>query len=182
MLSQHRTCQLGLLLLLAACGDEGGEGKPAVASASADGKVGKNDPEVLVSDLNDAEWKSACSDLGDVLSRTRGGGHSSCILQSLLSEIFGQSCMEVYDTCIETPPTSVECDDKPTDCDASLREVDACLVTQAEFIVKATEDLDCESSIEVFNDVKAESENQKRSAECQRVEDKCPSWDDKNGQ
>jgi len=182
MLSQHRTCQLGLLLLLAACGNEGSADKSAAASASADGKVGKNDPEVLVSDLNEAEWKSACDDLGDVLSRTRGGAHSSCILQSLLGEIFGQSCMELYDSCIETPPSSVECDEKPKDCEASLREIDSCLVTEAEFLAKTMEDLDCSSSLEVFNDIKAEAESRKRSPECQRVDDKCPGWDDENAQ
>jgi hypothetical protein len=143
---------VGFALLLGACGgDEGdpsnqGDGDGAPQGAAADGKVGDSDPDLSVADLNEAEWKAACLDIGGA-GGSRELIHGPCIISGLLSSIIGGECMETYDLCLGEP--------EDTQCDT-----------------EETRDFTCESSLADIVSL----EQDHRTPECDAIADTCPSF------
>lgn len=169
--------RVGLVLLLASCG---GDDKPASngdgddtgkpRGAAADGKVGNSDPDLSVADLNAAEWKAACLDIGSA-GHSRELAHGPCIMVGLLSGVVGIDCMETYELCLDQPEDT-QCDEKPADCTATLRQLDDCSVSQLVWLAEQTRDLDCSSSLSAILSLQQEH----RTPECDAIEATCPSF------
>lgn len=170
--------QAGLMLMLAACGgDEGkspekgeNDDQQKPLGAAADGKVGDSDPDLSVADLNQAEWKAACLDIGNA-GGARELVHGPCIMVGILSSFIGVDCMETYNLCLDQPEDT-QCDEKPTDCTATLRELDACSVSQLVWLAEETKDLDCSSSLSAVIGIQQDH----TTPECDAIEAKCPSF------
>lgn len=162
-------------LVLAACGDkpsDNGENAPNKPyGAAADGTIGNSDPDTSVADLNSAEWKAACLDIG------RAGGarefaHSQCIVPALLATFVGLDCMGTYELCLEEPE-SEQCDSKPTDCTATLRQLDDCSVSQLVWLAEQTRDIDCSSSLNSIISIAQDH----TTPECDAIKAICPSFE-----
>jgi hypothetical protein len=160
---------------LVACGGDDkpsshGDGRDKPRGAAADGKVGNSDPDLSVAELNDAEWKAACLDIGTAGS-SRELAHGPCILSGLLSSVVGLDCMDTYELCLDQPEDT-SCDEKPADCTATLRELDACSVSQLVWLAEQTRDLDCSSSFSAILGIAQDH----RTPECDAIEATCPSF------
>ncbi len=171
-----RSVQVALVAVcLAACGGDdkpssNGDDKGKPRGAAADGKVGNSDPDLSVADLNAAEWKAACLDIGTA-GNSRELAHGPCVMVGLLSSVVGLDCMDTYELCLDEPEDT-QCDEKPTDCTATLRQLDACSVSQLVWLAEQTRALDCSSS---FSEIVA-LEQDHRTPECDAIEAACPSF------
>ncbi len=161
--------------LLSACGEDkpdntGNNSPDKPRGAAADGKVGNSDPDLSVADLNSAEWKAACLDLGSA-GGSRELIHGPCIMAGLLATLIGADCSEMYEMCL-AEPDSEECDEKPTDCTATLRELDDCSMSQMVWLAERTRGIDCSSSFTALLSIGEPPE----TPECKRLETTCPSF------
>jgi len=163
-----------IAVLLASCTAEPGTQGPGVPAkprgAAADGQIGDRDPDTSVAALNDAEWKAACSEIGEALNE-RELSHGPCILMGLLGKAIGLDCAFTYSTCTEAPPEDTQCDAKPADCTATLREIDSCMISHLVWLAEQTRAVDCSSSVAVLAGI----DTRHVTPECQAAMTKCPS-------